>query len=154
MQWVQFVQINDVDSCTCHCVSCVTSTAVVLWLSFGDSEQGHSRGKCEVQLVSSWCFTPSLPVRSPQGHVSFGFFVGWLITATATCLFISWTHLLRQLYVLPHWDRSCRSNQSQYTDTRPTSPSADPIKAQTGIEAAQAGIEHQVFRYWGGRLNH
>ena len=38
------------------------------------------------------------------------------------------------MYVLPHWDRSCRSNyltQSQYTDTQPTSPSADPITPGT-----------------------
>ena len=43
---------------------------------------------------------------------------------------ISGTELHRQFYVLPHWDTSCRSNyftQSQYTDTRLTSASADPI---------------------------
>ena len=37
-------------------------------------------------------------------------FVGWLLNAPATGECISGTDLLRQFYVLPHWDRSCRSN--------------------------------------------
>ena len=37
-------------------------------------------------------------------------FVGWLLNIPATCVCISGTDLLRQFYVLPHWDRSCRSN--------------------------------------------
>ena len=36
--------------------------------------------------------------------------VGWLLNAPATCGCISGTDLQRQFYVLPHWDRSCRSN--------------------------------------------
>ena len=44
-----------------------------------------------------------------------GFFVvvvvvGWLLNVPATCECISGTDLLRQFYVLPHWDRSCRPN--------------------------------------------
>ena len=35
---------------------------------------------------------------------------GWLLNIPATCECISGTGLLRQFYVLPHWDRSCRSN--------------------------------------------
>ena len=38
------------------------------------------------------------------------FYVGWLLNVPATCKCISGTDLLRQVYVLPHWDRSCRSN--------------------------------------------
>ena len=38
------------------------------------------------------------------------FVVCWLLSVPATCECISGTDLLRQLYVLPHWDRSCRSN--------------------------------------------
>ena len=34
----------------------------------------------------------------------------WLLNVPATCQCISGTDLLRQFYVLPHWDRSCRSN--------------------------------------------
>ena len=34
----------------------------------------------------------------------------WLLNVPATCKCISGTDLLRQFYVLPHWDRSCRSN--------------------------------------------
>ena len=37
-------------------------------------------------------------------------FVCWLLNVQATCECISGTGLLRHLYVLPHWDRSCRSN--------------------------------------------
>ena len=54
----------------------------------------------------------------------------WLLYVPATCLCISGTDLPRQLSVLPHRDRSSRSNyptQPQYTDTGPTSPSADSI---------------------------
>ena len=39
-----------------------------------------------------------------------GLFVCWLLNVPATCECISGTDLLRQVYVLPHWDRSCRSN--------------------------------------------
>ena len=37
-------------------------------------------------------------------------FVCWLLNVPATCECISGTDLLRQLYVLPHRDRSCRPN--------------------------------------------
>ena len=37
-------------------------------------------------------------------------FVCWLLNVPATCECISGTDLHRQFYVLPHWDRSCRSN--------------------------------------------
>ena len=36
--------------------------------------------------------------------------VCWLLNVPATCECISGTDLLRQVYVLPHRDRSCRSN--------------------------------------------
>ena len=37
-------------------------------------------------------------------------FVCWLLIVPATCECISGTDLHRQFYVLPHWDRSCKSN--------------------------------------------
>ena len=45
---------------------------------------------------------------------------------------VSGTDLLRQFYVLPHWEKKVANEilyltQSQYTDTGPTSPSADLI---------------------------
>ena len=39
-----------------------------------------------------------------------GLLVGWLLNVPATCECISGTDLLRQWHVLPHWNRSCRSN--------------------------------------------
>ena len=36
--------------------------------------------------------------------------VCWLLSIPPTCECISGTNLFRQLYLLPHWDRSCRSN--------------------------------------------
>ena len=36
--------------------------------------------------------------------------VGWLLNVPAICKCIWRTDLLRQLHVLPHWDRSCRPN--------------------------------------------
>ena len=52
----------------------------------------------------------------------FAYFIGWnhlltkegfvcrLLNVPARCQCISGTDLLRQVYVLPHWHRSCRSN--------------------------------------------
>ena len=56
--------------------------------------------------------------------------VCWLLNVPATCECISGTDLLRQVYVLPHSeaaDPTFYFTQSQYTDTGPTSPSANPI---------------------------
>ena len=39
-----------------------------------------------------------------------GVVVCWLLNIPATCQWISEMDLPRQLYMLPHWDRSCRSN--------------------------------------------
>ena len=43
-------------------------------------------------------------------RASAGLFVSLLLNVPATCECISGTDLHRQFYVLPHWDRSCRSN--------------------------------------------
>ena len=50
----------------------------------------------------------------------------WLLDIPVTCLCISGTDLLRQFYVLPHWERSCRSNFLLHPVTGPTILSADP----------------------------
>ena len=58
-------------------------------------------------------------------------FAGWLLNVPATCKCISGMDLLRQLYVLPqrnrYSDQTFPLTQSQYTDTRPISPSIDLI---------------------------
>ena len=41
----------------------------------------------------------------------------WLLNVSATCKCISGTDLLRQFYVLPHWDTSCRSNSPSHPVT-------------------------------------
>ena len=50
-------------------------------------------------------------------------------------LSISGTYLLRQLYVLPHWGRSCKSNFLSHPITvhchYPASPSTDPTESDT-----------------------
>ena len=69
-------------------------------------------------------------------------------------------------------DQTFYLSQSQYTNTGPTSPSADPIMSgawqgshwsanfeatgmtRPGKIPSQAGFEPQIFRYRGGRLNH
>ena len=43
--------------------------------------------------------------------------VCWFLNVPATCYSISETDLLRQLYVLPHWDRSSRPNFPSHTIT-------------------------------------
>ena len=57
--------------------------------------------------------------------------VCWLLSIPATCLCISGTDLLRQFYVLLHWDRSWRSNflphpVSVLTPGRPGEMGSDP----------------------------
>ena len=61
----------------------------------------------------------------------YGLFVGWLLYVPATGSCISGTDLLRQ-FTCCHTetevaDQAFYLTQSQYTDTGPTSPSADPI---------------------------
>ena len=91
-----------------------------------------------------------------------GLFVGWLLNVSATCQCISGTDLLWQIYALPHWDRSCRSNSP--TDTGPTSPSTDHITPGAWQDGhwtanfevtlmtwhrkilAHARFEHRIFR--------
>ena len=100
-------------------------------------------------------------------------FVGWLLNVPATGSCISGTDLLRQFYVLPHWDRSCRSNfpssHSILTPGRPipalTLKRQAPGRVATGVPMfksqvwlspekilAQAGFDPGTFRSRGGRL--
>ena len=53
---------------------------------------------------SKW-LSPILICTNAHGVV-----ICWLLNVPATCECISGMDLLRQFYVLPHWDRSCRSN--------------------------------------------
>ena len=55
-------------------------------------------------LVFLSCFTKTCPWWCMNTIVC------WLLNVPATCKCISGTDLLRQFYVLPHWDRSCRPN--------------------------------------------
>ena len=70
----------------------------------------------------------------------------WLRSVPATCLCISGMDLLRHLYVLPHWDKSCSQTffltQSRYivTVVGPTSPSADPISITTAPGMFATGV--------------
>ena len=103
--------------------------------------------------------------------------VGWLLNVPGASWCISGTDMLRQLYVLPHSNRSCGSNfllhPVTYTDTGPTSPSDGRImlgawqdslevllffkslvSLEPKIPTVQAGIEPRICRSRGGRLNH
>ena len=60
--------------------------------------------------------------------------VCWFLNVPRTCECISGTDLLRQFDVLPHWDRSCRSNFPSHPVTvfwhwvnQSQTPSTDPI---------------------------
>ena len=68
--------------------------------------------RCPVFLrVSVTYFKTSFRCEHGRKSITLcGMFVGWLLNVPATCQCISGTDLLRQSYVLPHWDRSCRSN--------------------------------------------
>ena len=63
------------------------------------------------QLINHLQVSSMLPIVSTMlcsTHACL--FVGWLLNVPATGECISGTDLLKQLYVLPHWDRNCRSN--------------------------------------------
>ena len=72
---------------------------------------------CCLSWKLGWC-TPSSILKEVLQYLGWVWtdvlevclFVGWLHNVPATCECISGTDLLRQFYVLPHWDRSCRSN--------------------------------------------
>ena len=59
-----------------------------------------------------------------------GLFVGWLLNVPATCECISGSDLHNFTFChteIEAADQTFHLTQSQYTDTGPTSPSADPI---------------------------
>ena len=84
----------------------------------------------------------------------------WLLNVPATGLCISGTDLLRQFYVLPHWDRSCRSNVlphpvTVYWHRADQAPGRVPIfKSLVWLDPEKipvhAGFEPGIFRSRGG----
>ena len=108
----------------------------------------------EIQTLVCWlvgCLTS-------QQHASVS--QGWICTNNFTCCHTE-TEVADQTYYITH---------SQYTDTGPTSPSADPIMpgawqgrhwranfevtgmTRPGKISSQAGFEPWIFRYRGGCL--
>ena len=70
-----------------------------------------------IQLEYVWCLTV---------------FVCWLLAClTSQHGLVYLRDRSAQFYVLPHWDQTFYLTQSQYTDTRPTSPSTCPISPGT-----------------------
>ena len=58
---------------------------------------------------------------------------------------------LDELYVLPHWDSSCRPTLLSHPDTMPTSPSTDPslpgLWVQWGVMPYRGGLSyHQPWK--------
>ena len=75
--------------------------------------------------------------------------VCWLLNVPATCEWISGTDLLGQLYVLPHWDRNCRSNVLPHPATvcwhRANQSQCWPYNA---TRLAGSPLECQFFSHW------
>ena len=82
---------------------------------------GRGGGGCKIVSAVHFPFslppTPLFPLslltsKLPPTLLSYHYdlFVGWLLNVPATGYCISGTDLHRQFYVLPHWDRRCRSN--------------------------------------------
>ena len=72
-----------------------------------------------------------------------------LLNVPATCECISGTDLLRQFYVLPHWERSCRSNFLPHPVTvywhRADQSQRWPYNAR---RLAGLPLECQFFSHW------
>ena len=63
------------------------------------------------KLVGEWIFLWASRNLNPLAHMASAFFFFFsLVRPAATWWCISGTDLLGQVYVLPHWDRSYRSN--------------------------------------------
>ena len=82
-----------------------------------DEQMGDKSPAEQAQQTSSISGTDAGGIKAAEpevdlvtNSVAWDLFVGWLRNVPATCKCISGTGLLRQLYVLPHWDRSCRPN--------------------------------------------
>ena len=95
--------------CCCWLVGCLTS------------QQHHQQQRQIPQSCACVLAWPSVLLL-----------VGWLLNVPATCQCISGTNLRRQFLraATLRWklsDQTFHLTQSQYTDTGPTSPSADPI---------------------------
>ena len=87
---------------------------------------------------------PSAPKQTTER-----LFVYWLLNFPATCLCISGTDLLRQFYVLPHWDRSCRSNCPSHPVTVYWHQAIEPQNwPYTARHLAGQPLECQFLSHW------
>ena len=79
---------------------------------FERNQSVNLRSQASVEIVEVFCFFLSFLRRviSIEYWQTTMMFVGWLPNIPATCECISGTDLHRQVYALPHRDRSCRSN--------------------------------------------
>ena len=66
----------------------------------------------DTKICNDYTLNPSVNdyVQKEKEEKKDCLFVGWLLNVPATWECISGTDLLRQFYVLPHWDRNFRSN--------------------------------------------
>ena len=150
----------------------------------GENTWLGSTGKscCAYQSDHCCCFWGASHPSSMQGP-SWGriyldnWTVCWLLACllnvSATCKCISGMDLLRQLYILPHWDRSCRSNILSHPVTvywhRTNQSQCWPCNEESPLEYQflshwydstwknSHGVGRnltQVCCCWGGRLNH
>ena len=103
----------DVGVCACIYVCVFNLTSSDLWVHCVLSASG-SGPKNSPSLGQAEKLSPSLEARKTKMFCIWlgknSLFVGWLLNVPARCECILGMDLLRQFYVLPHWDRSCRSN--------------------------------------------
>ena len=110
--------------------SWVNFTMVSSYLKLCTRILPSARPTASTSTAGAWWRTCHSMCESVYSHTWNKEFVCWLLNVPTTCKCISGTDLLRQFYVLPHWDVASQTFhliQSQYTDTGPTSPSTDPI---------------------------
>ena len=126
--WTQLRYILDVlSSALCCCLSavCVKQTRMTTSLCCRMLVTGVSVSLCPQVIVQA-----AIIGRHSSGWRRNDLFVCWLLNVPATCECISGTDLLRQFYVLPHWDRSCRSNFPSHSVTVCWHP-GQPVPALT-----------------------
>ena len=105
---------------SCHTeIEATDQTLILSWYS----DTGQTSPGSEPILLGVWQVSHQHAKFLVSGLIELGFksqtsctedphclFVGCLLNVPATYECISGTDLLRQFYVLPHWDRSSRSN--------------------------------------------
>ena len=103
--------------CVCVCLCACLWVGVCVWRCTFMNGYGWDGGRGGGGAYALVCIYLYVFLGQCLDTWTGGLFVSWSLNVPATCECSSGTDLLRQFYVLPHWDRSCRPNFPSYPVT-------------------------------------